>query len=250
MSHEPARIESLFTRLGRLAGPAARRATWVYRSFAGTPEEAVGAEYAAGCDLARSVIEQLGIDPEAEAATRRLDEILGRLAAELRPPRRRFSVRIVRSPAPNAFALPGGFLFVTRPLIDLQAWDPAEAAFLLGHEIGHVVRGHALDRMLTSTFINAASQLIPVRGALRPYVASFLSELLQKGYSRDQELEADTTGVRLARQAGFDPEGAVRLLTALGGHTTGNRGPLPFLASHPPLDERVRHIRRSVTRRS
>src|SRR5205823_6424711 len=112
----------------------------------------------------------------------------------------------VRAPEINAFALPGGYVFVTRRLLDFSRWDHAELAFVLGHEMGHVVKRHAIERLMANALFGGIAARLPVGGAvLRPHVAALLSTLLRQGYSREQELEADAFGARVAHAAGFDP---------------------------------------------
>lgn len=101
----------------------------------------------------------------------------------------RFTFRLIDDPEPNAFALPGGFVYVTRGLVALLDSE-AELAAILGHEIGHVVARHALREW--------AREGDPLAGADR--TSRF--ELVE--YSRDNEREADSSGVTLAARAGYD----------------------------------------------
>ena len=149
--------------------------------------------------------------------------------------RRQFHFSLVRASVSNAYALPGGFVFITEPLVDLCAQDPDELAFLLGHEMGHVIRGHARSQLTARTFLNAVTARLAGAGLM-------LRQLLNQGYSRELELEADGEGARLAVAAGFDPRAAARALQRLARGASGNAGLMEYFSSHPPLAERVRKL--------
>ncbi|MDE3155535.1 MAG: M48 family metalloprotease [Acidobacteriota bacterium] len=149
-------------------------------------------------------------------------------------------------PAVNAFALPGGFIYITRgilPYLDSEA----QLAGVLGHEIGHVTARHAAQQYTRS----AGTQLGLVLGSIfvpqtRPFVdaASSALGLLFLKYSRDDELQADQLGVRYASRAGWDPTGVPELLTTLGRiqDATDDRGVPNWLQTHPQPADRVQKV--------
>jgi predicted Zn-dependent protease len=139
----------------------------------------------------------------------------------------------------NAFALPGGFVFVTEPLLDMCGADRDEIAFFLGHEIGHILRGHAKDQLTAGTFLCAVCARLPGAGPM-------LRQMLNKGYSRELELEADREGLRLARAAGFDPSGATRALGRLAQVSAHRPEVMEYFSSHPLVSERVAEIERCM----
>src|SRR3954463_12545303 len=104
-------MAGFFYQLGKMVGPKLRQANWVFRSLTGTETEAARAEYAVGQDLARVLAGQLEIDPDP-GVRHLLQEVVARLAACLRNRQQRFTVHAVRASPVNAFALPGGFLFI------------------------------------------------------------------------------------------------------------------------------------------
>jgi predicted Zn-dependent protease len=233
-----------FYNLGRTVGSQLRKANWVYRSLTGTEADALQAEYEVGRDLAWSLVQQMAVDPD-RAAEQFLDDLGARLAAGVGIPGRRFCFRLVAAPEANAFALPGGFVFLTRPLLELCNWDRDEAAFVMGHEMGHVIRLHAIDRLMADSVLGAAlSKLKLGKGLLGAPLTGLLTRLLHQGYSREQELDADRLGVRLAGAAGFDPTAAVRLLARLVTQAGSPSLLGSYFASHPPLDVRIETVRR------
>src|SRR5205807_2412279 len=126
----------------------------------------------------------------------------------------------------NAFALPGGFVFITRSLLEFCQWNQDELAFILGHEMAHIIQGHVMDRLLANSMIRASlARLTPVGGLLGQPIAGLAATLLNQGYSRDNELEADRVGIQLAGHAGFDPTAVTRLFTRMR-NLGGDRLPL------------------------
>lgn len=148
-----------------------------------------------------------------------------------------FSFYLVEMPVPNAFALPGGHIFVTRGMLDLGLTDDMLAC-LLGHEIAHVIERHGQRIQRRATLLNVLSQaaLLGVmigaedkpQGVYNPYAGPeesrkgtlvqgtfaagiVFTELLLRKYSREFEDEADEKGQLLAAAAGFDPNGANKL---------------------------------------
>ena len=146
----------------------------------------------------------------------------------------------------NAFALPGGYVFVTRRLIEVCSWDHDELAFVLGHEMGHVIKRHAIERLMANALFNGIVARLPVGGAvLRPHVAALLTTLLHQGYSREQELEADAFGAG-GDGGGVRPGGGAALLVRLASESAAEPLLAGYFASHPPLADRLRHLE-SVT---
>jgi Zn-dependent protease with chaperone function len=171
---------------------------------------------------------------------------------------------------PNAFALPGGHIFVTRGMLELGLNDDALAA-LLGHEITHVVKRHGLKLERKAMLLNILSQAVLVGVAVaadknrdpvlnvpdpygyynprdRPegnlvfgsYAASvILSELLLRSYSRDYEDESDMEGQRWASAAGFATDGTVQLMSLLGSRLPDNSREYGYWRTHPFFDQRV-----------
>jgi predicted Zn-dependent protease len=173
-----------------------------------------------------------------------------RLLAVSDRPDLRYRVVILNSPAINAFALPGGVLYVTRGLISL-ANDTSELASVLAHEMAHVIARHAAMRedqvrqaMIVSRVISDVLR-DPDLGAL----ALARSRLTLATFSRAQELEADAVGVGISARASYDPYGASRFLATMGryaavrhaafGRTQVSADQIDFLSSHPSTPERI-----------
>jgi predicted Zn-dependent protease len=244
-------LGGLFYNLGRKMGPKIRKAQWMWTSFTGTEAEAIRLERRVGLDLAEEARKQLPLDEDPRTC-RALDEIGGRLAARVANRERSFRFEAFAAGEPNAFALPGGFIFVSRSLLELCRWDESETAFILGHEMAHVIRGHAIERIVANTAVTVASRAAPVRGALGGWLKTVGVQYLQTAYSRDHELEADRLGLRLARAAGFEPQGALRLLARLADLKKSSESSRlgEYFSTHPTAEIRIQSLRRFLQNRS
>jgi len=232
--------------LGRVLGPKLREANWIYRSLTGTEAESIRAEIAVGRDLAHSFARQYRACPDP-VVEELLGDLGGRLAERVENRHWRFRVAVIEAPEINAFALPGGFVFLTRTLVEFCGRDRHALAFILGHEMGHIVRRHAMERLMADTALRAAITALPAaRGLAGQSLAGLATTVFQQGYAQEQELGADCFGAQLARSAGFDPNAAVRFLDKLG----SGQGDVPelgsYFSSHPPLKVRVQNLQRLI----
>ena len=234
--------------VGRMAGKQFRKARWMWASATGSDDEAIRAEQAVGRDMAAAVREDARgpVDPRIQAL---LDEVAAPLAGRVRNRTYRFEVAALAGTEPNAFALPGGYIFVAPALVELAGHGRDELAFIVAHEMGHVIRRHAIDRILRQRALQAVTLASPAARSIAPWVRTVGVRWLEKAYSREQEFEADELGGRLMRAAGFDPAGAVRMLEQL---RSLERGGIQaalgsWLATHPPTTDRIRRLREQLT---
>jgi beta-barrel assembly-enhancing protease len=235
----------VFYKLGWMAGARVRKANWIWQSVAGSEADAIRAERSAGRDMAAVLLEETPRDPD-QTTQALLDEVGERLTAVVRNRLHRFQMTCIKAEQPTAFALPGGFIFVARSLVHLCNCDRDEVAFVLAHEMSHVIRRHAIDRLLTQKVVSTAALVSPGRGALAGWLRQVGFQWLERAHSRDEELEADELGLLLMRAAGFDPAGAIRALQRLG-ELDPSADPLglsPYLSTHPPATDRVDRLRR------
>lgn len=152
----------------------------------------------------------------------------------------------------NAFALPGGQVFITRALLG-RLDDEAELAGVLGHEIGHVIGRHAAEHMATGQLGQSLVAAVAVgasddRGGGRQaaMAASLVNGMFQLRYGRDDETEADSLGLRFMAEAGYDPSAMLDVMEVL--KDAGGGGGRPeFLSTHPYPETRVEQIRNYLT---
>ncbi|MDP1566353.1 MAG: M48 family metalloprotease [Polaromonas sp.] len=188
----------------------------------------------------------LGSKPlHPDLAMQRYVNQLGRwISLQSSRPQLPWTFGVLDDPGFNAFAAPGGYVFVTRGLVDGVA-DEAELAGILAHEITHVTGKHHLQAMAKSARAGLLTQAIgsQVKGQLASAVsAQFLSlgrDLYSRGLDQGDEFEADRNGVALAARAGFDPYGLVAVLQQLRTATPDNPLFALSLSTHPPAQQRL-----------
>jgi predicted Zn-dependent protease len=153
-------------------------------------------------------------------------------------------------PAVNAFALPGGYIYITRGILPFLD-DESQLAGVLGHEIGHVTARHAASQYSKSTLsqfgLLATAIFAPGGEAIAQGGGAGLGLLLLRN-SRDDEAQADGLGVRYVSRSGWDPAGIPRMLTTLGRieETSDSKGVPNWLATHPAADDRVQRVQSAV----
>lgn len=199
--------------LGLLSGCSVNPATGE-SSFTAFMSEAREAEI--GADEHPKILERFGgvyDDPEFGGY---VAEIGGRLAAHSEKPDLLFTFTLLNSPVINAFALPGGYVYITRGLAAL-AQNEAELASVLAHEIGHVMARHTAQRYSRALATALGSGILSavIGNNLASQFIDLGSALYLKGYSRSQEFEADTLSVRYLRRAGYDPYAGADFLRSL-----------------------------------
>ena len=158
---------------------------------------------------------------------------------------------VVDSPAVNAFALPGGYIYITRGILPFLD-DEAQLAGVLGHEIGHVTARHAAQQYTSQTGAGIGLALLSIFvPEARPYqgIAEQAAGLLFLKYGRDDELQADGLGVRYASHSGWTPSGVQGMLTTLTrlDKASGSTKGVPnWLSTHPAPADRVQKVDAAV----
>lgn len=152
----------------------------------------------------------------------------------------------------NAFALPGGQVFITRALYD-KFQTEGELAGVLGHEIAHVVARHSAEHIakakltegLTGAAVIATYDPENPASAGSAQVAALLGQLINLKFGRDDELESDFLGVCFMNDTGYNPEEMVRVMQVLAESREGNQPP-EFFSTHPNPDQRIERIQAAV----
>lgn len=143
----------------------------------------------------------------------------------------------------NAFALPGGQIFITYALFS-QLENEDQLAGVLGHEIGHVLGKHSAERIANSKLWKGLSTAGSVGGDIGELIAQGGQSILLKN-GRGDELESDDLGIRFMMRAGYDPEEMIGVMEILKSAAGPNRIP-EFQSSHPDPENRIEKIRESI----
>jgi predicted Zn-dependent protease len=199
----------------------------------------------------------LGSKPlHADAALQRYVNRLGRwIALQSARPQLPWTFGVIDDPGFNAFAAPGGYVFVTKGVVDRV--DEAELAGILAHEITHVVDRHHLKALAAKARSGLAAQLIAsqvrtsnaVQGAISQQMLALGRNLYASGLDQSDEFDSDRQGVALAARAGFDPYGLPAVLQQL--RTAAPDNPLftLTLSTHPPAQQRLERLELAMAQR-
>lgn len=171
----------------------------------------------------------------------------------------KFTFTVLNSDIYNAFALPGGYIYITRGLLALMGSE-AELASVLGHEIGHVTARHTAERIARTNAANIGATILSIgvailtgsgeAGNLAGQASGAIAGTVLASYSREQEFEADKLGVRYMAMLGYDPDEAADMLAKLGegtrlemriaGRSPDEADQFSILQTHPRTADRVR----------
>jgi len=180
----------------------------------------------------------------------RLTNYLQRVGQALVPhthrPHLNYQFTILNVPLINAFAVPGGYIYVTRGLLAALNSE-AELALVLGHELGHINARHSVKKLSQVMIVQIG---LAVAGALSETMAKISGlagiglQLLFLKYSRDDERQADELGILYARQSGYNPEKMISFFTTLEklGDLSGGHQLPGFLSTHPLTSERIQQL--------
>ena len=195
------------------------------------------------------IVPQFGGVYQAQELSTYVSSIGNLLAKTSETPNLKFTFTILDTPLVNAFALPGGYVYLTRGLVAL-ADDEAEIAGVLAHEIGHVTARHSAERHgrgMAASLANFGLGLLLGGGPITDALGT-ASALVLRGYSREQEYEADLLAVRYLARAGYDPNAIASFLNKLQAHSRltakllgkeSRADQVDLMATHPRTGDRV-----------
>lgn len=156
----------------------------------------------------------------------------------------------------NAFALPGGPIFITRGLLK-RLDNEAQLAGVLGHEVGHVVGRHAAEKLAKSQLgrtivgaigVAASDDRHGASSAMARMAGEVAVKMVQLQYSREDELQSDSLGVRFISDAGYDPRGLIDVMKVLA-QVSGGRRKSEFMSTHPDPGNRSKLIQDEIAKR-
>lgn len=212
-------------------------------------------EIAIGLDAAPELTAQYGGVVPSPALRDYLTEIGMRMAAvtEGENPSLPWEFTLLDSDVINAFALPGGKVFISRALAE-RFENEAQLASVVGHEIGHVTARHINGRMNDALLIQTGASIVTLlagstdSGLIHAAAGTLVEQgsgLFALKFNRDQEHEADSLGLRYMTRVGYDPRGSPQAMRVLGEATEGPRQ-AEWLSTHPLPTSRVERLTREV----
>jgi predicted Zn-dependent protease len=195
-------------------------------------------ENAIGEQVANQALSQLPIMHDDEV-NQYVDTIGHRLAALTGRHEFNYEFHVVMDETLNAFALPGGKIFINAGALT-KAKSEAELAGLIGHEISHAALSHGFQMATQGNLTNSIAAFIPI-----PEVANIAASLVVSGYSRDMERQADVLGTQILSAGDYAADGLYHLMVTL--RDEADLSPnLNWFASHPATDERVSYLNELV----
>ncbi len=211
----------------------------------------VDQEIELGKQISAEMEEELTLHPSAEVQ-RYIQNLGARVVAAAGRERHKdmsFTFKVVDDPDTlNAFALPGGWIYIYSGLL-LQAQSEAEVVGVLAHEVAHVTRRHIAERLAAAYGLQvlAAVALGEDPSTVKQMAGAVLSTGYLLRFSREQEVDADVTGVRYTVGAGWSPNGLIDFFKRLGGdREAGSRRALGWISTHPMPEDRVVHVEEAI----
>ncbi|MBI5575536.1 MAG: M48 family metalloprotease [Deltaproteobacteria bacterium] len=211
-------------------------------------------EIALGAKAYTPAVQQQGGFYRDRALEEYVQSVGMRLARVSHRPNLNYRYRVLNSSVPNAFALPGGFIVINRGLL-VHLKSEAELAAVLGHETGHVTAKHSLagyQRAMAANLLLTGISAAAGKRAGVMEVSSITTSLLENGFSRDQEREADWLGIDYMVRAGYNPEGAIRLQEYFYRELEKGKNPMfveGLFRTHPFSRERLDNARARIAER-
>ncbi|MBD3226088.1 MAG: M48 family metalloprotease [Caldithrix sp.] len=239
--------QTWFYQLGKKTGQRLNKGRWLAKSLQGNTDQALEAEYLVGMAMANNIInENAHVDDVNINAI--IKETATPLLYRVKRKTRRFTFYVLDSKDINAFALPGGFIFMTIALLNKIGYDRHKMAFVMAHEMVHVLGRHPLKRILADYSVNFIAGLFKSKLVAGQVAKQVVQDLLSKSYSRKNELEADAFAVRLMYSSGYNAHEAPEALKIIDRNNNAGTKTLNYFATHPDLSTRLREMERVINR--
>jgi len=237
----------LFKELDKLTNPDSKErkilsgATQVLSS---SKEMDYATERTIGESLSLESLQRFGKPVNKEALQRYLNLVGDAVAANSKRPTIPYRFAVLDSPVQNAFAAPGGIVFISRALLGIIE-NESELAAVLAHEIGHVAAKHAISSIRRAQFlqgvgtITAATMKGDKGKQFESMIGDLQTTLFDKGLDKGMEFEADSAAMETAYRTGYDPRGLISVLKKLQKIESSSIKKGSWFSTHPPLNERI-----------
>ena len=192
----------------------------------------------------KEIVKEFGLINDKRIA-KYVDEVGQRVVAGIREPLFEYHFKVIDTEDINAFALPGGYIYITRGMLAFIN-NEAELAVILGHEVGHVTMHHGIKKMqkanaaLLVTILGMVTAASSEDAGAWAMTTTALSQNIITGYGRDAEMQSDQLAIAYASQVGYDPKVIASFFSRLKNRERfGGHGYHGFLASHPDTIDRI-----------
>jgi len=212
-------------------------------------------EVVLGLQSAPKMIEQFGGETSDPVVREKVTKIGRKLVNETEASKSKYKFNfhvLADSKTVNAFALPGGQIFITMGLYNLLTTED-QLAGVLGHEIGHVIGRHSAEQMakeeLTEGLINATDMATydPNSPNVQSGIARYVGSMINMKYGREDELESDRFGVKYLYETGYQPEAQIEVMKILKQAGGGGQRQPEFLSTHPDPENRITEIQKYIS---
>lgn len=209
----------------------------------------VDQEIQLGLQAAPELIQEMGGEARDSKLNAYIDKVGNRVLSSTEAGKSPFKFEfylLADNKTVNAFALPGGQVFITMGLYKLLTTED-QLAGVLGHEIGHVINRHGSEHMakqeLTQQLVQATQ--VASGGYDQGMIAQYVGQMVNLKYGRDDEIESDKYGVKYLVESGYKPEAMIEVMEILNDASGKNKSP-EFLSSHPNPENRIQRIKEYI----
>jgi len=206
----------------------------------------VDQDFKVGAAVAPKLEEAMGGRIEDESLQKYVDRVGQKIARVCHHPEWDYNYVAVESEQVNALALPGGYIFITRGMLE-KLNSEAELAGILGHETAHVVGRDSMNAMSKQRGMQIATIAAAVADPSAGMGAFYAGQFLMLNYSREDETQADLSGLDYMVEAGYDPHGILNVMAVLEGLM--ERRPIEFFSTHPLPENRLHRLRQKIAYR-
>ncbi|MCD4830730.1 MAG: M48 family metalloprotease [Anaerohalosphaeraceae bacterium] len=196
-----------------------------------------------GAQYARQVEKELGQSVSDPQIQNYIDDIGQKIAAVCHTPSEGFIYKAIKDDSVNAFALPGGYIYITTGMLG-QLQNESQLAAILAHETAHVTARHSAVTMSKEMLIGAGLSVLSPESKTISYAVGFVRNLESMRYSRSHERQADKIGLDYLVRAGYSPNGMVETMEILNRQPGGRT--FEFLSTHPNPENRIEYIREDI----
>jgi beta-barrel assembly-enhancing protease len=200
-----------------------------------------------GESLALEGLQRFGTPVKNEGLQQYVNQVGNAVAANSKRPTIPYQFAVLDSNVDNAFAVPGGVIFISKELLKVVG-NEAELAAVLAHEVGHVAGKHAISSIRRAQFLSGVGTITAanMKGAKGKQFESMIGDLqsvvFDKGLDKSMEFEADSAAMETAYRTGYDPRGMINVLKKLQKVEATSIKKGSWFSTHPPLGERIARL--------